>query len=67
MERCELTDLDKASCAHCRGIVDLPVDRSFGPWFPARYEGRCRCGQRWNVGDSIRVIPGGFYEGECCA
>jgi hypothetical protein len=62
--RCEITDLLVESCAHCNGAEERAkaqeqageaVPSVPGPWFTARYEGRCvDCGEDIVPGDTIR-------------
>lgn len=50
--RCELTEMDKASCAHCRTVT--------GPAWEARYEGTCSvCSQPIDVGTKVRWSDAG--------
>lgn len=82
-DRCVLSDLPPAMCAHCRkqtldfdpaeidddpGIQD-PDEAEYGAAFPARYDGRCtECGQRIHQGDTIRpLVLGGGYVHDGCA
>lgn len=42
-----------------------------GPWFTARYDGKCWCGEPIAQGDDIRMTKngpwnGGGIEGRCC-
>lgn len=76
-ERCPLTELISTQCAHCRKLPDPaadllrdifeePAQRQTGPWFSARYEGRCsECGMAFEVGDPIRPSGRGFVA-PCC-
>lgn len=67
-ERCEVTDLPKNQCAHCRS-----KPRSYawppGAWFLARYSGECAgCGDEIQPGDSIRPDGegvGGYFCKDC--
>lgn len=64
-ERCEVTDLLKSQCGHCRGSAERPVR---GPWFTARYDGKCDgpCGQEFEAGDTIRSDgEGGWLCQDC--
>lgn len=73
-ERCELTELDKASCAHCRGLI-APEDEvaalrsrllARGGWYLAQYPGHCAsCGEWFNIGAAIHASAG--WIAECCA
>ena len=58
MTRCSITDLPEDQCAHCRKLPDPGAESSqhLGPWFEARYSGRCaECGERYHEGDEIRA------------
>lgn len=70
---CELMELTRRYCAHCRKLPDVPVldldERSPGPEidrgpslpFVARFEGRCSdCGHSITPGDMIRRGASGF-------
>ena len=67
-DRCPITELLSAECAHCKG-VDLPRDEQpeRGPWFPARYIGLCSaCGWEFSLGEKIRADGRGGYLADCC-
>lgn len=66
--RCERSELPKVMCAHCKGLVDVPVSRELGRPFKAVYAGACvQCGERFAVGDRIRSdSEHGGYVGPCC-
>lgn len=77
-DQCELTELDKASCAHCRCLVapkdELAALRSQllarGGWVLAQYPGYCAsCGEWFNIGAAIHTStpPGAGWLAECCA
>jgi hypothetical protein len=56
-ERCDMTDLLKDQCAHCKPKPPTPPrDTSdYGPWFNARFDGDCDdCGASIYEGDEIR-------------
>lgn len=73
-EVCEITELTRQFCAHCKGLPDLPIveERRDPPGniaFPttARYPGRCReCDTHIVAGDRI-VLVGGSLICEVCA
>jgi hypothetical protein len=61
-ERCELTELIKSQCAHCRpqaprfreALFDDPFSDDDTATFQARYSGRCeQCDGLFEVGDWI--------------
>jgi hypothetical protein len=53
-ERCDLSELDPSSCAHCR-------DRDAMTW-PARYEGICRvCETVIDIGATVRWTADGGH------
>lgn len=71
--RCDITDLLATDCAHCRKLPDPGTERDdielVGPWFEARYDGRCLgCGDEitGESGQMIRAVADGGYIGECC-
>lgn len=77
-ERCELTDLITAQCAHCRtpskpvfteALFTVPKDDGNEPvaTFPARYAGRCAdCDGFFEAGDWIsRTGQGEYICDEC--
>lgn len=53
VSRCELTELERDSCAHCRGHVEeRPLASS--PTIAARFAGRCACcGRPYEEGQRI--------------
>ena len=66
--RCELTELEVSSCAHCRKLPDRPPElRRLGRPFAAAYAGRCTdCDERFDVGDRIRADgEGGYLCADC--
>lgn len=81
MSRCDFTDLDTASCAHCLGHHDpdqraaaIRAELIWQPgWLIAQYPGRCSgCGEFYQAGAAIRRNgAGGWLAGgwtaECCA
>lgn len=63
-ERCELTDLEKSSCDHCRAQAKNV------PWFTAQFDGACAhpaCHVEIAPGDRIYERPDGTYEHARCA
>lgn len=70
--RCDLTELPVTDCAcrNCRNLPDPIVEEKgeLGPWFAARFEGRCAgCEERFDGGDPIRADGTGYgYLAECC-
>ena len=67
-QRCDLTDLLVAQCAHCCGHT-LPTDQpaDLGPTFTARYAGICAgCGDQFDAGDQIRADGAGGYLCDDC-
>lgn len=65
-DRCELTELLVDDCAHCRGIVLESTRTANTGWFPARFSGRCECGEAVEVGDTICLDAAGNVLAECC-
>jgi len=73
---CELTELFKSGCAHCRNIPDLDAEPATtrrgdgegpGPIIAARWPGRCVCDQPFAAGDLIRADGEGGWLAGCCA
>lgn len=72
-ELCEVTELTRQFCAHCRGLPDLPVveerrDPSGNVSYPvtAKYPGRCReCSASIVPGDDIVLVGGATICGVC--
>ena len=63
---CEVMELPKATCAHCRRLPE-PVPRHLGHPFTAAYAGSCvDCADRFEPGDLIRADGEGGYVGPCC-
>jgi hypothetical protein len=57
VDRCDIGDMPKSWCAHCRGVT-LPDDKP-STAFIARYPHVCPvCDARIFVGDSVVRIPG---------
>ena len=56
--RCEVTELLKSQCAHCRPSrqVEVPELPDVGPWFEARFDSDCDgpCGGQIFEGDQCR-------------
>lgn len=77
VERCELTELDKATCSHCREISDPEQEMTAvrrrllaNGWRVASYPGYCAsCGEWFNVGAAIHAsaTAGAGWLAECCA
>lgn len=75
MSRCDFTDLDTSSCAHCLGHRDdqrtlLDRDQLLAQpgWLLAQYRGLCtRCGEHYQAGVAIRRDSAGGWLAECCA
>lgn len=69
-ERCELWDLPKTGCYHCkigstRGPIKEVLDHS-DLVIPAKYPGKCvECSNPFKVGDVIKRTPLGWIS-ECC-
>ncbi|MEV1063408.1 hypothetical protein [Streptomyces sp. NPDC050263] len=66
MSRCEFTDLEQSTCAHCRPSAE-PDQRPAGRWFHAVHPGACAdCRTRFTAGTPIRMqIPAGWIA-DCC-
>lgn len=75
-DRCDITELLVAECA-CRLHRNLPdpgaepgitrpLSTGPGPWFAARFAGRCACGEPIREGDDLRADGLGQYVGRCC-
>lgn len=74
MSRCDFTDPDSASCAHCLGhdaFPDVQNRRTLtlsGAWLTARYDGKCAgCGDWYRRGTQIRSDGDSDWIAECCA
>jgi hypothetical protein len=68
-DRCEITELLTASCAHCTGRVgDEPAEHpERGPWFFARYPGECSgCAGAIVPDDTIAADGAGGWVCEEC-
>jgi hypothetical protein len=68
-EVCDLTELTKAFCAHCRGDGDVPLaELVIVCRFTAQYDGRCcNCDGPYLAGERIgRTEDGGYACGGCC-
>jgi hypothetical protein len=75
VDRCELTELlvDQCACPQCRNLPDV-ADASgvsggggLGPWFRARFGGRCDgCGDGVVTGGWLRADGGGGWLAACC-
>ena len=67
-EVCELTELIKGHCAHCRNVPDpIPKRRSVTPTTTAQWPGFCaRCGEEFASGERIRSDGAGGWIAECC-
>lgn len=75
--RCELMDLPKVMCSHCRGlpwtpprdaeVEDVgPIGRQPDRWFPAAYDGNCAgCGALFEAGEPL-IRSGAGYVASCC-
>lgn len=63
--RCEVTELLVSQCGHCTGRTGdegTGEKRDLGPWFGARYAGKCAdCGERFGMQDRIRADGEGGY------
>lgn len=58
-EHCELNDMPKAWCGHCKQ-QDLPKPEPLD-WFPAKYDGRCaECSRPIETGDDIAKTDDGY-------
>lgn len=75
MSRCDFTDLDAASCAHCLGHGDTDrqmlarrAELIWQPgWLLAQYPGLCSgCAERYQAGAAIHRAAEGWFA-ECCA
>jgi hypothetical protein len=64
--RCELTELEAASCAHCRNLLS-PQEQvrahraallaAGHGWFASAYPGVCgHCGEPFDAGTAIRLL-----------
>lgn len=77
VERCELSELPKDQCAHCKAgtrvlpdEIQVPGDHrpTAGPWITAQLHGRCAGNRRHQVqpGDQIRSDgAGGWLCADC--
>lgn len=75
-QRCELTELIKTQCAHCRPraprfrepLFDDPFEHDVVATFVAQYSGRCEeCDGLFEVGDWISRTGTGDYLCRDCA
>lgn len=73
MIRCDFTDLNQASCAHCQGHDAFPEVQNrhrlavTGAWLTARYDGKCAgCGDWYPRGTRIRSDGGAGWLAGCC-
>lgn len=75
---CEVMELTRSSCAHCRKLPDVPaldldeqsrgpeLQNDPGPPFVARFDGFCReCGHSIAPGDTIRGAGTGYVHEGC--
>jgi hypothetical protein len=67
-ERCEVTELLRGECAHCRPPEPKPAPVPASPTIEARYEGRCAgCGDEFPAGTPITADPEGHgWLADCC-
>ena len=66
-------EMDPAYCSACNGAekrakaAHRREPARFGPWFPARYDGRCSgCGEPFEPGEKIRSDGDGGWLCEDC-
>jgi len=71
-DRCDITDLLRASCSHCTGRGEpVPEEHdkaSLGHVFTARYAAPCGwCGERFQAGERVRgdQVNGGYVCETC--
>jgi hypothetical protein len=66
-DRCEVTELLTAECAHCRRIPDVrPPERRGRVMISAGYAGKCAdCGDWYPTGAMIIATPDGWVA-DCC-
>lgn len=56
---CDLMDMPKAWCAHCRNATLPELSRLH--WFESRYSGFCvDCGRQYRRGDEIAAYEDGY-------
>lgn len=68
-ERCELFDLPKKTCSHCRPAPKRPATVDGKPRIiTASYPGKCAgCHRPFKPGATIERLDGGGFAGPCCA
>ena len=62
-------EIEELTCHFCTPRVAEPGPPGrFGPWFPARYDGRCagECGEEIVAGDMIRADGDGHWLCDDC-
>jgi hypothetical protein len=71
---CEVMDMGKAGCAHCRADRarlaaldrELRGETSLGPVFPAGFASKCAtCDELIYVGEQARRAPDGWIHATC--
>jgi hypothetical protein len=71
MDRCEITELLRDQCAHCRpkpepSLFALPSDSDVGPAIRSAYDGWCHaCSESIDSGDMIRRTHDGWVHEDC--
>lgn len=67
-ERCELMELPKDQCAHCRPTPPRPTTVDGKPRIiTASYPGKCAgCHRPFQPGATIERLEGGGFAGPCC-
>jgi hypothetical protein len=67
-ERCELFDLPRKTCAHCRPAPPRPTTVDDKPRIiTASYPGKCvGCHRPFQPGSTIERLDGGGFAGPCC-
>jgi hypothetical protein len=75
-DRCDFSDLPPSMCSHCLGLdareraekrTETRSGTGIGRSFPARFAGKCGCGEPITVGELIRYDEeGGWLRLACC-
>jgi hypothetical protein len=64
-ERCDLTDLLKTDCAHCRPKPAKPL--ASGPTIAAQFDGECACGCEKEIVEGEQITHSNEAGGWCKA
>ena len=70
MSRCDFTDLEAATCAHCRPApaASSPTPTMIRPWFTAPRPGTCAaCRRPYPAGSQICLETPAGWRASCCS